>query len=69
MLSMKANDARTEDPMSSMSKSAKHAAANHALAVAMVGKRTSSAAGKHADRRTKRNRTRAAQRANAVKGW
>lgn len=45
------------------------AVANRALAVAMVGKRTSNAAGKHADKRTKRARTRATQRARALKEW
>lgn len=43
--------------------------ANAALAQAMVEKRRSGAAGTHADRRTKRNRTRAARRATALKGW
>lgn len=41
------------------------AGANLALALAMRGK--SSAAGTHKDRRTKRNRTRSAQRAKAIK--
>jgi hypothetical protein len=36
---------------------------------ALQGLRASGAAGKHADRRTKRNRTRAAQRRNALKEW
>ncbi len=44
-------------------------AANPALAKAMAEKRRSGAAGTHADRRTKRNRTRAAQRRSALKGW
>lgn len=36
---------------------------------AMVGLRTSNAAGKHADRRTRRARTRAARDARAIKDW
>ena len=52
--------------MSSISKQAKRGAANRALAVAMVGKRSSNAAGPHADRRTRRTRTRAAQRARVL---
>lgn len=43
------------------------AGANRAMALAMVGKRTSSAAGKHADKRDKRARTRSAQRARAMR--
>ena len=35
--------------------------------VAMLGKRTSNAAGKHADKRTRRTRTRSAAKARAVK--
>lgn len=42
---------------------------NEALAYAMVGKRTSSAAGKHADKRDKRTRTRGAKKARAMKDW
>lgn len=34
---------------------------------AMIGKRSSNAAGKHADKRTKRARTRAAATARAIK--
>ena len=34
---------------------------------AMIGKRTSNAAGKHADRRTRRTRTRSAAKARAMK--
>jgi len=41
--------------------------ANPALAKAMVEKRRSSAAGTHGDRRTKRNRSRAARKARAIK--
>lgn len=55
--------------MSSISKQAKQGGANRALAIAMVGKRTSNAAGKHADKRTKRARTRSAQRARAMGEW
>jgi hypothetical protein len=40
---------------------------NRELAAAMAEKGRSSAAGTHADRRTRRNRNRAAQRANAIK--
>lgn len=36
---------------------------------AMVGLRSSNAAGKHADKRTKRARTRTAQTARALKDW
>lgn len=36
---------------------------------AMVGLRTSNAAGKHADKRDKRARTRAAKAARALKDW
>lgn len=36
---------------------------------AMVGLRTSNAAGKHADKRDKRTRTRAAKTARALKDW
>lgn len=39
---------------------------NRPLAIAMVGKRTSSAAGKHADKRTKRARTRGAAKCRAI---
>jgi hypothetical protein len=35
----------------------------------MVGKRTSNAAGKHADKRTRRARTRSASKARAMKEW
>lgn len=52
--------------MSSISKAGKTGGANRALALAMVGKRSSNAAGKHADRRTRRVRTRAAQRARVI---
>jgi hypothetical protein len=45
------------------------AVANRALAVAMVGKRTSNAAGKHADKRSKRVRTRSAAKARALKEY
>lgn len=41
--------------------------ANPALARAMQEKRRSSAAGTHADRRTRRNRSRSAQKRNAIK--
>lgn len=41
--------------------------ANPDLARAMVGKRSSNAAGKHRDKRTKRARTRAAARHRAMK--
>jgi hypothetical protein len=40
---------------------------NRELAAAMAEKGRSSAAGTHADRRTRRNRNRAAQRRNAIK--
>lgn len=40
---------------------------NPLLASAMMGKRLSSAASKHADRRTRRNRSRSAQNATAIK--
>lgn len=40
---------------------------NKPLMRAMQDKRRSSAAGKHADRRTRRNRSRSAQRARAIK--
>ena len=43
------------------------AGANPDLARAMQEKRRSSAAGTHKDRRTKRNRSRAAQRARAIR--
>lgn len=46
-----------------------YAGENKALMVAMVGKRSSSAAGKHADKRDKRARTRSAQRARVLKDW
>ena len=36
---------------------------------AMLGLRSSNAAGKHADKRTKRARTRAAQTTRALKDW
>lgn len=42
---------------------------NRPLALAMVGKRQSNAAGKHADKRDKRTRTRGAQKARAMKDW
>lgn len=42
---------------------------NFALAEAMIGKRTSSAAGKHADKRAKRARTRAAAKNRAMGDW
>jgi hypothetical protein len=45
------------------------AVANRALAVAMVGKRTSNAAGKHADKRSKRVRTRSSAKARALKEY
>jgi hypothetical protein len=41
--------------------------ANPALAQAMMGKRLSSAASKHQDRRTRRNRTRALRVARAIR--
>lgn len=53
--------------MSSISKRGKVGGANLALALAMNGKRSSNAAGKHADKRTKRTRTRAAAKARALK--
>jgi hypothetical protein len=53
--------------MPSMSTAGKHGGANLALAKAMVGKRSSNAAGKHADKRAKRARTRSAQRARALR--
>lgn len=40
---------------------------NRPLALAMQGKRRSSAASKHADRRTRRNRSRTAQRTRAIR--
>ena len=40
-----------------------------ARVVAVLDRRASGASGKHADRRTKRNRTRSAQRRNAIKEW
>lgn len=43
--------------------------ANPARAQAMVEKRRSNAAGKHADKRTKRVRTRSAAKARAMKEW
>lgn len=43
--------------------------ANLALAQAMQGLRRSNAAGKHADKRTKRARTRSAAKARAMKEW
>ena len=43
--------------------------ANPALAKAMVGKRSSNAAGKHLDKRAKRARTRAASKARALKDF
>lgn len=43
--------------------------ANPARAQAMVEKRRSNAAGKHADKRTKRARTRGAAKARALKEW
>ena len=52
-----------------MKRTAKRSTANLALAQAMVGKRTSNAAGKHADRRNKRARTRAASKARAMREW
>jgi len=48
---------------------AKDTGGNKALMVAMVGKRSSNAAGKHKDKRDKRARTRGAQRARAMKDW
>lgn len=42
---------------------------NKALALAMVEKRRSNAAGKHADKRDKRARTRDAQKRRAMKDW
>lgn len=39
---------------------------NRPLAVAMQEKRRSNASGTHSDRRTKRNRSRSARRANAI---
>lgn len=42
---------------------------NRALALAMVEKRRSGAAGKHQDKRNKRARTRGAQKARAMKDW
>lgn len=53
--------------MSSISKAGKAGMGSRALALAMQGKRFSSAAGKHADRRTRRNRSRSAQRATALR--
>ena len=41
--------------------------ANPALALAMLGKRSSGAAGPHADRRTRRVRTRGASKARAIR--
>jgi hypothetical protein len=55
--------------VASMSKKGKQGAANLALALAMQEKRRSGAAGTHADKRTKRNRTRSAQRARAIREW
>jgi hypothetical protein len=55
--------------MPSMTKAAKHGGANLALAKAMVGKRSSGAAGPHADKRNRRARTRSAQRARVLKEW
>jgi len=48
---------------------AKDTGGNKPLMVAMVGKRSSNAAGKHKDKRDKRARTRSAQRARALKDW
>lgn len=45
------------------------AGSNLAYATAMVGKRVSSAAGPHKDKRTKRVRTRGAAKARAMKEW
>ncbi len=42
---------------------------NPSLAAAMLGKRLSSAAGKHKDKRTKRARTRAAAKERQMKDW
>jgi hypothetical protein len=42
---------------------------NLPLAEAMIGKRLSSAAGTHGDRRTKRVRTRGAATRRALKDW
>jgi hypothetical protein len=53
--------------MSSISKRGKAGMGNRAMALAMVGKRTSNAAGKHADKRDRRARTRSAQRARVLK--
>jgi hypothetical protein len=52
--------------MSSISRRGKEGAANRALALAMQGKRSSGAAGPHADKRTRRARTRSAQRARVL---
>lgn len=57
------------DTVSSTKRKRKEGAANLALALAMVGKRTSSAAGTHGDKRAKRARTRAAQRARILREW
>ena len=42
---------------------------NLALAVAMQGKRISNAAGTHADKRSKRTRTRGAAKSRAIGEW
>jgi len=58
-------DTTTEDSMATKTSTG----GNKPMMMAMVGKRSSNAAGKHADKRDKRARTRSAQRARAMREW
>lgn len=55
--------------MSKRAKSKVQGGENKPLMHAFQGLRSSSAAGKHADKRTKRARTRGASKARAMKEW